>query len=155
MSVYNKTEGLFYKLTNTWLLRGIKNGLMYSIPFVFIGSLSVLILNFPLSIVADFFSSRFGQLVREFLLIVHNSTISIMALSVLLCISFEIITRDKLIKKDGMHAVIILIVAMTCFFINASGDVLLPNEKAGATGLFEAIIISVLATKMFITLYKR
>lgn len=155
MSISKKMEHLFYKLTETWLLKGIKKGLMYSIPFMFIGSLALLVLNFPLAIVSDFFASGIGSRVSEFLLIIYGSTFDIMAIIVLLCISYEIITEDKLIKKDGLHAVVIMVVSLTCFFINASGELLLPDDKAGATGLFEAIIISVLSTKIFILLYKR
>lgn len=144
-----------FTISDFWLFRGVRRGLIYSMPFILTGSIALLTLNFPLNAVTQFFSNGFGLTLKEFLLIIYNSTFSIMSLMVLLGISYEIANEDPYLHKEGFPVVLILIVSLTCFFINASEDILLPAPKAGATGLFGAILISIFSSKIFIWFYKK
>lgn len=45
------------KFVNTKAINALKNGMVYSLPFIIIGSIFLILANFPLTAVSDFFAS--------------------------------------------------------------------------------------------------
>ena len=134
-------------------LIAIKNGLIFLIPVLMIGSLTVLINNFPIPAYKSFMLSVFGPGWKNYGEIVWQFTFGIMGLYLTASIAFAL-TREKIVDDySNINAYIISTVAVIVFFIitydSAKG---ISFDDIGYSSLFIAIAVAIISSFLFVKL---
>ncbi|QHQ61521.1 EAL domain-containing protein [Anaerocolumna sedimenticola] len=153
--MFEKLDILASKLANQQTIRALRKGLIYMMPLILIGSIILALINLPIPAYQEFLIRLFGEGWKEIGLSIHKSTLKIMAILTLITVSYAIAREKKLVKSGEVNSIIIVITAFSSFFAFKDNTELILSEKAaGSGGMFEAIIISILACKLFCFLYQ-
>ncbi len=150
-----KINDFSFRISSNWLVKSIRRGLMYSVPFILAGSLALLFLNFPIESVKSFYDTNFGSYLYRLFSLIHNSTFNIIAIVILLCVSNEVALHDKTMKNSGLSPLFMEIIALACFFINLGMDITVEADTTGTGALFNAMVIAIIAPKLFSIFYRR
>jgi len=137
-------------LNNNKVIQAISKGLMMSMPIIMVGAIASIFQNFPLAAYQSFLSdSYFGQLLTT----IVNVTTNMLAVYVVAAISY---TYCKILgNSDGF---ICSLLALMNFFLLTPMIVIgegfaattnLPIEWLGAKGLFTAMLVAILTTRLF------
>lgn len=141
-------------LSEIWILKAMRKGIIYGMPLILIGSMVLLILNLPI----DFFQTAMDDILgsewRTLFLYVIDGTMNIISVSVLIGISYAIMQDYKSIRESSLFTATTISVVLGCFLMFVKSDQLLPARNAANTGLFVAIIFSVAVTCLFLWFYK-
>ena len=140
-------------LSDMWVLKAVRKGLIYNLPLVFVGSLVLMILNLPVVFFQDIMNDIFGVQWRSILLLIHDGTLSVISICVLIGIAYAIL-QDKRPLKEGSYLFGTTIsVVVGCFLLFVKDSSVLPQSNAESTGLFLAMIFSVIVTSLFLWFY--
>lgn len=137
-------------LNNNKVIQAISKGLMMSMPIIMVGAIASIFQNFPLAAYQSFLSeSYFAQLLTT----IVNVTTNMLAVYVVAAISY---TYCKILgNADGS---ICSLLALMNFFLLTPMIVIgegfaaatnLPIEWLGAKGLFTAMLVAILTTRLF------
>lgn len=141
-------------LANQQIIRALRRGLLYLMPFILMGSVVVALLNFPIPAYQDFLNSVFGDGWQELGHLIHRGTLQIMAITSLITVSYAFAGEKNLVKSGEVNAIVIVITAFSSFIAFNSSELIISVEEAGSTGMFGAIVISVLSCQLFCFFYK-
>ncbi len=149
-------------------LKAIRNGLTLTLPLVMAGSVGVLLANFPLVGYQNFMLGLFGEHWRDFNTHIADGTFSILAIIMLLTISFSLAEyhNRSLIGHGGeVHPAVVSLISLACLvtlqqpyhMVSVSGDnpppgLAFPMFWLGIHGLFLTIIVAFLSTFIFFRL---
>jgi len=145
-------------------IRALRDGLAVTMPLIIIGSVFMILANFPLPGYADFVNGIFGAGFTNKLLYPIRVTFDIVAILAVISISYQL-ARDK--DVDGLSAGAIALAAFlmlnpveTINAVLANGDTLnlgrvLPTANLSAGGLIVAILTAIAATDIFIYIVKK
>ncbi|WP_099223979.1 PTS sugar transporter subunit IIC [Listeria costaricensis] len=129
-------------------LVAIRDGFIATMPLMILGSFAVLINNFPIQAYQDFMNGLFGEgKWQAFGVNVWNGTFAILALLISFTVAYNL---AKSYDKDALSSGV---VSVASFF--AIGAVAPAAEGGmsiaglGSTGLFLALIISIISTEIF------
>ena len=162
--INNTLSGIIKKLLWNPHLKAVRNGLTLTLPLVMAGCAAVLIANFPVKGYQDFMLGLFGDKWRMVCGAIANGTFSILALIIMLTISFSLAEYHN--SKAGnreMHPAVVALVSLACLvalgepYTLASGPDTPPGAGVpyfwlGIHGLFIAILIAFLSTSIFFRL---
>ena len=156
MKMIEKMDELTAKLANWQIIRALRRGLLYLMPFVLIGSVVLALLNLPIPAYQLFMLRIFGEGWQEFGLLIYESTLQVMSILALITVSHAIATEKELIKSGEVSTAVIQAVALVAFLIvtKNSDSIIISAQSAGSSGMFKAIIVSVLACNLFCFFYK-
>lgn len=136
----------------------IRDGFIMTVPFTMVGSIFLLFANLPLPGYAELVTNLFGETFLRTLSAVSTSTFSLLALFVLLSITYYYVVRE------GCDANMASILALATFFILIPPDVTLrggevigsviTKEWVGSNGLITAIFVAFFTGKVFCTCIK-
>lgn len=150
--VMDKVMPFFTKLSQNRYLQAVSQGMMNLMPFLLIGSLSILLLVFPIDGVKQFFVD---MELTELLASINTLTIGFMAVYVAFFVaqSFAKITNKE---DDGIRCGMI---SLLCFLIitpltMAESGMVLSFEWLGASGVFSAIITALISANVYVFLMK-
>lgn len=151
----DKLEIILSKLANQNTLRALRRGLLFVMPFVLIGSTVVAFLNLPIPAYQSFMVELFGNKWRHIVLLVHKSTLNIMALLTLITVSNAVSHEKELVKSGEINSIFIVITALASFiaFISKS-NIALSLSELGSAGMYKAIVISILTCNLYCFFYK-
>lgn len=140
-----------FKLENNTTLSAIKKGFMVTLPIVFIGSIALLILNFPLPIINNFLSSGAGWGLNRFLLSIFDATMGFISIYLVLSISYYYAKTSK-IDNPILHllATATSLICFMCSFGAVSGSLTL--DYFGPLGVFTAILSAIIPTHIFLAI---
>ena len=145
-------------------LKAVRNGLTLTLPLVMAGCLAVLVSNFPLQGYQDFMTGIFGpdwRLVNGY---VHQGTLTILSLIMLLTISFSLAEYHNTINRNReMHPAVAALVSLACLITLIQPYPLLGGANVppgdgvpvfwlGIHGLFLSIIVAFVSTLVFLRL---
>ncbi len=142
---------LLYALENNTVLSAVKKGFLLVIPVVLTGSFVLLLINFPVSAYQEFLAALGGGAVRSLLNFIVDSTTGFLSLYLVLAISY--FYSDAMAGENLTLRVVSMAASCACFiasFGGASGSLSL--SCFGTTGVFTAMVCSILATKLFFVL---
>ncbi|MDR0363146.1 MAG: EAL domain-containing protein [Planctomycetota bacterium] len=149
-------SGLSRRLLNNPYLKALRNGLTLTLPLVIAGCLAVLLLNFPVQGYQEFMNRLFGERWRELLLYIHNGTLSVMSLVMVVTISHSLAEHRNLRRQDDVVNPIVpslvslaSLIAMFRVMIPTPG---LPMIWLGVHGMFLAIIVALISSRLFFSL---
>lgn len=144
------------KLANQQMVRVLRRGLLYLMPFVLIGSIVLALLNLPIPAYQSFMSYIFGEGWREIGLLIYEGTLQIMAIITLITVSHAVASEKELIKSGEVSTTVLQAVALIVFIIwmKTSDGIVISTANAGSSGMFGAIIISFLACGLYCFFHK-
>jgi lactose/cellobiose-specific phosphotransferase system IIC component len=138
------------KAGENMLLASIRRGLILMIPIVLIGSLALLFSSFPIPQYQDLMVRVFGPNWKNVFIYVHDGTIGIMSLAMVISISYSLVTELESRNKLRINPIIVSLVAL-CSFIALFGIRKEGFKVAnyGVMGVFVAILVAVTASILF------
>ena len=138
------------KFINTKGIQSIKNGMVYSMPLLIIGSIFLILANFPVQAVVDFWE-RTG--IKEVLDQAYGATFNISAMIAVLGISYNYV---KLEKQEPLSGAIISLAAflllMPSSVTTESGEVVsgvINKTWTAGQGMIGAIIIGLIVPVIY------
>ena len=149
---------ILYSIENSPVLSAVKKGFLLVIPIVLTGSFALLLLNFPVSAYQDFLAVFGGGFLQSLLQFIVDSTNGFLSLYLVLAISYF---YSAPMASQNLTLRIMAMVAASASFIASFGGESgsLALSCFGTTGVFTAMLCSILATKLFFLLdlriYKR
>lgn len=156
IKIMHTFDTLISKLANQQMIRILRRGLLYLMPFVLIGSFVLALLNLPIPAYQSFMSYIFGEGWWEIGLLIYGGTLQIMAIITMITVSHAIASEKEFVKSGEVSTAVLQAVALIVFIIwikNSDGTVI-STEYAGSSGMFGAIIISFLACNLYCFFYK-
>ncbi|EKQ51635.1 MULTISPECIES: PTS transporter subunit EIIC [unclassified Clostridium] len=145
-------------------IRALRDGLAITMPLIIIGSIFMILANFPVPGYVDFVNGIFGAGFTTKLLYPIRVTFDIVAILAVISISYQL-AKDK--EVDGLSAgalslsaFLMLTPVPTVDVVLQSGDKLslgkvLPTANLSAGGLIVAILTAIIATEIFIYIVKK
>jgi lactose/cellobiose-specific phosphotransferase system IIC component len=146
-------------LSDAPLIMGIREGFMYMVPLLIVGSIIVAILNIPIPAFQNTMLSVFGDGWKTLPLIIHNAVMQVISLSAVICISFSISSRERLVKSGVIRQVYPVLTAFVSYIAyfkpNEIADAAISAKDAGASSMFSAMLISIISVKLLTFLYAK
>lgn len=160
MTTVQKTwsKGLFQKLQQLHDQRhlySIRTTFTSLMPVMIVGAYAVVLNNFPIAAVQQFLWEMFGPGWKNFGVLIYNSTTQIAALMVVFGICMHLAQWYNANRNKQIHGGICGMVGLASYVVvslQVEGADSLPFSITGVTGLFVAILVSVLAGELFIHL---
>lgn len=135
--VQNKLVPPFEKLARQHHLNAIRNGLLVTVPLTIVGSIAVLIANFPIQAVKDAIAPY-----SPALLTVNSVTLGIMALVSTFSIGYYSASAYRNEKLNPVVSGVVSIAAFLLATITLDGEFKVDVGLFGTKGLFTGIIVA-------------
>ncbi|MFV0395430.1 MAG: PTS sugar transporter subunit IIC [Coprobacillaceae bacterium] len=140
------------KLASQRHLSAIKDGIMFTIPFLIIGSVFLIIANFPVDGYLEYLKTdATGILIKKWLTYPVTATFDMIAIISLMGISYNLAKSYRINTIISVCISMISYVLVTPLF-HTLGDttlVAISTKYLGSQGLFVAILISIFAVEMY------
>ncbi|NLY74333.1 MAG: PTS sugar transporter subunit IIC/EAL domain-containing protein [Firmicutes bacterium] len=141
------------KLGNRLLLIAVRRGLIYLIPLLLLGSFALFFLSLPLSFYQDAMDKIMGDHWRFVLVSMHDGTFNIMALLMVLSVSYSYVAEYRDRHGDNVSPIIAALVSLGSFIaISGFSKAGFSIANFGVFGVFVAIIVAVVSSKLFLKL---
>ncbi|OBR66141.1 hypothetical protein A7K91_20565 [Paenibacillus oryzae] len=150
-------KGLFAKLhqhlQNNLALTAIRHGLLYLIPILFIGSIALVLAGLPIPIYQHLIGRGLGEDWQNALLAISNGTFGILAILMLLGISYAFTVEFNARNNKTVSPIIVCVVALASL-ITLTGQTSpdMTFSKFGAMNVFFAVTTALISSYMFLKL---
>lgn len=145
-----RLDNLFSKISENRTIKAIRQGLLYNMPLIMVGSFILMILNLPIAAVQNLFVSIFGDNWKYMGLLIYKATFRIMSLSTLLSVSFAVAKENSDAKRGNHRSIFVVLITLACYTAFAVDSVApLDESVTGTLGMFGAIVIAVLAPNVY------
>lgn len=141
------------KISNARHMIALRDGIAQAVPLIVIGSVFMIIGQFPIQSYLDFMAKTFGPDWNVVIQQITQSSFNLMGLVAVFGISYNLAKSYKDIAPLPAS-----LVAMCAFFLtipfkmNKDGSFWIPLDQLGASGLFMAIIIGLFITDFYVWL---
>lgn len=156
---FNKLLDPFLRLVNTKAMLAIKDGFLLTMPITLVGSLFLLIANFPIPQWDQWMSNIFGSDWSAPLNQVAGSTFDILALVAVLGISYTYAKNEKVDPiSTAILSLVSFLILTNSFVTTESGETVngvIPKGWTGGNGIITAIIVAIVVAKIFVFFIKR
>lgn len=140
------------KVTNFSYFTALRSGFLSIMPLTLIGSIFVLIINFPIPGYADFMSETFGKNWSSLLLEATNATYDIFGLMSAASFAYYLANEYKLNAQQNLILAIVAYVVVTPKVLTLNnGQVVngaLPFTWLGTKGVITALIIGIITVEI-------
>jgi len=144
----NKFVPVASKLGSQRHLIAIRDAFISIMPLAIIGSLAILINNFPIMEYQNFMASLFGPEWTSLSIYIYSGTFAIMSLLIVFSISYNLADSYD---TDPLLAALISFSAFIITIIQSGKDGLtIPFQWLDASGLLVAILVAILATEIYV-----
>ena len=141
------------KLGNRLLLIAVRRGLIYLIPLLLIGSFALFFLSLPIPFYQDAMDKIMGDHWRFVLVYIRDGTFNIMALLMVLSVSYSYVAEYRDRHGDNVSPIIAALVSLGSFIaISGFSKAGFSIANFGVFGVFVAIIVAVVSSKLFLKL---
>ncbi len=140
----------FQKLAATKHLTALRDGMTTAVPMIIIGSVFMIIAQFPIKSYLRFMSHVFGSNWATTAQDITQASFNLMGLIAVVGISYS------LAKKFKVDAISASVVALGCFILtiplhtDSKGNFWVPLQQLSAQGLFIALIIGLFITDLYV-----
>ncbi|WP_066496813.1 PTS sugar transporter subunit IIC [Abyssisolibacter fermentans] len=138
--------------TNRYII-ALRSGFLTIMPLTIIGSIFLLLTDFPINGYSDFMASIFGANWASYLEPAYRSTFNIMGFLLAGTLAYKLAEQYKLDKIAVMIMSIVSFVIVTPKFATTqSGEIInkiLPMAWLGTKGVITAIIVGILTTEIY------
>lgn len=130
------------------MFQAIKKGFIMTIPIIIIGAFAIVLEYMPITLYQDFIVNFADGKIHNILELINRSTLGVLSLCMVLTISYS---YSELCCKNRINNIILPIVSMSSYMIilgitNSEFSI----EQFSQSGMFTAIFISVISSKLFI-----
>lgn len=144
----NKFVPLASKFGSQRHLLAIRDAFISIMPLAIIGSLSILVNNFPISSYQAYMLSLFGSKWASFSNYIYSGTFAIMSLLIVFSISYNL---AQSYDSDPLLAALISFSAFIITIIQADAQSFrIPFRWLDSSGLLVAILVGILATEIYV-----
>ena len=147
---------LLERLESNIYLRAIQRGLLFSLPLIIVGAVSLCILNLPSPTMGSFLDGIFGEGWRTFFSTIVQATMGISSLTVVCAIALNITVFFNAQKKSGskphINPIMAAMVALSCYFMLIGTPESWVGTFSMSQGLITAIVTSVAINFVFLHL---
>ncbi len=143
--------GLIYSIDTNPIISSIKKGLILLMPILLIGMIAVMLRNFPLAFLQEWFNGS-GQFLSTLLIFLYNATAGFLSVYLVLSVSYYYVRTFN--TNDFAFIVLAMLTSLMCFIASFGGIEFLSFTAFGAPGVFTALICTILGTRLFIIFYK-
>lgn len=160
MDTRNILNGKFFdaldRLGRQRHLYAVKGGFVYLMPIMMAGSVALLINNFPLEGYQEFMRSVFGEGWISFGSYLWSITFAIISMSATLTISASLASWYSSNKNVEISSMQCSLIALSCYLAASyPAEGFLSASITGSTGLFVAIMTSLVTTELIIFLKRK
>ncbi|MDR1193641.1 MAG: hypothetical protein LBK98_05650, partial [Peptococcaceae bacterium] len=146
--MYSKIMALTYGIENHPVFSSIKKGFMLTIPVIITGTVTLLIVNFPVAGLQNFLTEFGGGFIRQLLLFVYGSTVNFMSGYLLLSVSYYYSATFP--EKNPLLRMLAMITALASFLASFGGPFgTLTLDSFGPVGVFTALVCAICAPRFF------
>lgn len=136
-------------------VRSLCRGLIYTMPFILIGSIILAVLEFPILAYENFMIYTFGNGWKEILYLIKKGTLGVMAIITIISVSYFIAQEKDIVKSGEVNAIVIVITAFISFVIlNNETSSIIGISELGSNGMFKSIITAIVSCNLFCFFYK-
>lgn len=128
--------------------RAVRRGLIMAIPMLMIGSISLTILNLPISEYQNFLDTFLGGALREIFGLAHSATFDFLSIVFVFTISYSYaeLSKDRMVSTFG-----VALVSLGCFLIfSGFGTENFESGYLGVNGMFTAVLTGILSSALFL-----
>lgn len=154
MSKFAKLEEkmmpLVMKIANNRELSAIRDAMYILMPFLIVGSFFLLFSALPIPGYNDFMTNAFGDGWALYLTKITDATFGLMAVIIVFATSY---CYSKVLGVNTLAAPVTSI--MFFFIVTPFVDGSIPLEWLGTKGMFLGMIIALIITKLFVTLFNK
>lgn len=149
------------KLGKNKILVAIRDGFLISTPLIIVGSLFLLIANFPIPGWSEFWAGIFGQGWERYLSNVARATFDIISLLTVVGIGYA---YAREINADRIQGAVVAFVSFVILmptnipYVGTEGDAIMKAisfKYIGTNGIFLAMIVGISSVKLFQWAYKK
>lgn len=154
---FDKLLKLNLVLDRCKFLSSIKKAFSTLIPIFLLGSICLILLNFPIPTVQNFLKTTLQGSINEILFLIYNATFGLISLYVIIALTYYY--AKSLIKGNNILLILACINSLGAYIISlglnqiflnaANADVVLFSDL-GFTNIFSALIISFVSTRIFV-----
>ena len=165
MSDKNKTfmnEKLIPKImwfVNLKAIVALKDGILFTMPLIIVGSVLLLITQFPWTGFTDFMASVFGEGWTVPLSQAQNASFGIIAIVAAIGIAYTYVKNEGFEPLSaGVLSLVVFLIATPSTAANADGaiiDSVIPKAWTGGKGMITAIIVGLLVGYLYSLLLKK
>ncbi len=141
---------IYLKLEKNKYLSAIKQAFIMMIPIFMIGSLAILLQNFPIEVVRKFFNTALNGYINAFLNLIYTATFGFASVYVVITLTYQYSCN---ICKNPSTRVFAIINSLVCYFALLGSDVLTDGTKlleyTNMTNVFSSLITSLISTRLF------
>lgn len=151
-TIISKINPIVNKLQTSKLVNGITGGMMSAMPITILGAFAALLLNLPIPVYKEFIAS---------IGVAGALKIIIMFTTNFLAVIFGMAIAGSYAKQHEEDGLFCSLLALICFFIVTpiivpdKGFVSIPMQWLGGTGIFTAIVVSLLSTRVYVLLKRK
>ncbi|MEA9389750.1 PTS transporter subunit EIIC [Acerihabitans sp. TG2] len=151
-TITGKINPIVNKLQTSKLVNGITGGMMGAMPITILGAFAALLLNLPIPVYKEFIAS---------VGIASALKIIIMFTTNFLAVIFGVAIAGSYAKQHQEDGLFCSLLALICFFIVTpvtipdKGFVSIPMQWLGGTGIFTAMVVSLLSTRVYVFLKRK
>lgn len=133
-------------------LAAVRSALIVMLPFMFLGSLALLLNSFPLAAYREFMAHCFGPRWTLFGDTLYNGTFAIMSLSLVFSMGQHLVDQfnssSRIFRANPVIAGLVNLAALFCLLPPETG---LENLRwFGVAGLFVALLVGLASTRLFL-----
>ncbi|MBW1215906.1 PTS transporter subunit EIIC [Pantoea allii] len=146
-AITNKINPVVNKIQTSKLVNGITGGMMSAMPITILGAFAALFLNLPIPAYKAFIASvGIATALKTIIMFTTN----------FLAVIFGVAIAGSYAKQHDEDALFCGILALLSFFIvtpvalSETGLPIIPVQWLGGTGIFTAIVVSLLSTRVYI-----
>lgn len=157
--IFNKFLDGFMKVVNTKSMIAIKDGFLLTMPITLVGSIFLLVANFPLPTWGNWMEGIFGTDWQVPLNQVSGSTFDILAIVAVLGISYTYAKNEKIDAiSTSILSLVSFLILTDSFVLAENGETIagvIPKGWTGGNGVITAIIVGVVVGKVFTFFIKK
>ena len=149
-------DNLTARISGNRIIRAIRRGMLYMMPMVLIGSIMLTVLNLPLADFQRLMNTLLSGHWREVALAIHNGTFQVLALLSLISVSYTYANEHKVVQTGEISVISVILCAFMSFFsFNMEADLIITAQNARSTGMFGAIVVAIISTRVLIFFYEK
>lgn len=104
--------GLIYSIDTNPIISSIKKGLILLMPILLIGMIAVMLRNFPLAFLQEWFNGS-GQFLSTLLIFLYNATAGFLSVYLVLSVSYYYVRTFN--TNDFAFIVLAMLTSLMCF----------------------------------------
>lgn len=132
------------------IIKAIRQGLLYNMPLIMVGCFVIMVLNLPVEAVNNALNAIFGDNWRALGLLIHKGTFRIMSMSTLLSVTYALVNDYSGARVVSHSTIIALLTALASFVVfSPDTEAVISEGYVGTTGMFRAIVVAIVATKLY------